>query len=110
MSLLELPLSPGTPSYSEQVTLDGALYTLRIRWNTRMSAWFLEIYDTAEVLLVPPRRCVVGAPLLDAFRYRAGSPPGNAIVFDTTQRQVDPGLDDFGTRVLLLYREAVDSA
>lgn len=110
MSMLEIPLFPGVSAYSEQVTLDGVLYTLRVRWNTRLSAWFLEIYDLADVLLVPPRRCVVGSAMFNAFRYIVGAPPGNAIAFDTVQRQIDPGFDDFGTRVLLIYREAVDSA
>ena len=92
------------PHYSFGVELDGVSYGLEFRWNARAESWFMAIYDGEDTLLLPSVRVVLGVLL--ARRFRAAGVPGDFVAVDTTGRQEDAGLRDFGTRVLLLYYSA----
>lgn len=100
--VLVVPTS-AIPDYVERVTLDDVSYVLRFRWNTRGEMWFLDIFDADNNPLVYGRPCLVGNDLIAHLHHVEGMPPGELVPFDTTDRQVDPGLLDFGRRVLLLY-------
>lgn len=105
MSTVILPV--GNEPWSEQsFKLDGAVYTLTIRWNTRDGAFFMDLYDANGDLLKPAIKLVCDWPLTGLRDTDPRMPPGVLRVLDTTGAQIDPTLDDLGTRCLLLYEEA----
>lgn len=107
MKLYDLPIQPSTagstlPSFKFQCDLDGQTYGLQFVWNERFGAWFMSIFDVNDNPLICGVRVVVDFPL--AFRSTlAGLFPGMLIALDTSGQHIDPGLNDFGTRVLLQY-------
>lgn len=103
MSLLLIPTFPSTPHQSMRVTLDGVTYEIHHRWNHRASLWLLDLYDAARNPLALGRPVVVDAYLIRQFHHIAGVPPGELVAFDTTEREIDPRFDDYGTRVELYY-------
>ncbi len=70
----------------------------------------MDVFETDGTPIIVGRRCVVGWPLLSSARYRTTVPAGELMAFDTARRQVDPVLEDFGSRVLLLYLDAAETA
>ena len=98
-----IPTFQTLASYRERVQLDGERFELLFRWNACAQSWFLDIFDDEGTPIVFGRRCVVDARLTGQHKHRTDIPPGELMAFDTTQRKLDPGLSDFGTRVLMLY-------
>jgi len=105
MALLIIPVT-NEPWSEVKAKLDGKVYVLTFRWNTRDGAWFMDLADADGAILKPGIKLVCDWPLT-AFRDTdPGLPPGMLSMFDTSGGQIDPTLDDLGTRVLLLYEEA----
>lgn len=107
--MLQIPIPPGFAS-SQTLSLEGVLFTLDLRWNSRAQAWVLDLYDGGGALLAGGLRLVADAPLLERFGARTDFPPGELIAFDTSGRGQDPGHADLGTRVPLLYLTAEEVA
>jgi hypothetical protein len=99
-------LTDGTQAYSFHVDLEGITYGFDFSWNWMRSFWSVVIRDaTGEALLSQTLR--TGNALLARFQAREGRlPPGEIIVFDTSGQDKDPGLQDLGTRVQLIYLTA----
>lgn len=93
-----------------RVTLDGAEFVLRVRWNSRAQRWVLDLYDAAEAPLALNLVLNVGVGLLGAFGRRADFPAGELIAYDTSRTGAEAGVDDLGTRVRLYYVEAAELA
>lgn len=105
MATVSLPIS-NDPWSELQVKLDGVGYTIELRWNTRASAWFMELRDTDDNVLVTGRKITVDWPLINLRDNNPLLPPGQLYAYDTSGQSLDPTLDDLGTRVVLLYLEA----
>lgn len=104
MATVIIPVSTH-PHHELQVKLDGVVYTLELRWNRRDSGWYLTVKDEADAVLVASRRLVCDWPIV-GLREQPPVLPGQLWVYDTSGEQLDPTLEDLGTRVLLLYEEA----
>lgn len=107
MAYIEIPLRKDIYDYIQQVTLDGVVYTLGLRYNARMDRWVLDIKDAADDDLV------IGLPLLNGvpLSYKwigtmTGLPPGNFLLVDETDQDRSPGKDDLGDDLKLVYSEA----
>lgn len=96
------------PFFDLQVVLDGETYTLEFRWNVRLAAWFMTVYDSeGETALIPDQRLVVDYPLGTFISSR--KPTGVFVALDTHGvfgEGEDPDFDDLGNRVQLLYVSA----
>lgn len=103
-----LPLRSDLPHYSFTVTLDGGTYGFRFWWNYSCSAWVMDLSDSNGDPIVTGVRVKVDWPLF--ARYADSRlPPGQLIAQDTTGAQQDPGLEDLGSRVVLLYFTAEET-
>ena len=92
-------------------TLDGRTYRLRVRWLPRIATWVLDVADAegVDLLLGVPIR--PGQSLLRPHvgERLPGRGYGQLIAVDTSGKGHDPGRDDLGTRVQLVYCPAVST-
>lgn len=105
MATLVLPAHSDSAFYDFEVDLEGRTYTVELRWNARSAAWYLTLRDAAGAILVAGRKVVLGAGLLGRSPA-PGLPPGGIVAIDTSGADLDPGRNDLGTRVALVYYEA----
>ena len=105
----QIPLTQVESNYSQTVTLDGEDYTFRFLWNDRDRHWYLTVRDVAGDDILAGIKVVADIPITthcsDDRIY-----PGELWVIDTTGAGQDPGLRDFGSRVLLYYVDEEDVA
>lgn len=106
-------------SWTQRTELDGRDYLLSFSWSRREERWFLDVADESASPIAQNIKLVAGWPMLlrvvDERR-----PPGEIMVVDQAaldaegtpdlQIAVDPGLDDLGARVVLVYLDAAEIA
>lgn len=104
MSTVVIPTrTDGTQRYAQQCTLNGVRFTLEFLWNARESSWSMQVSDAAGDLLLA-KKIVLDQPM--RFRYMDPRlPGGDFIAVDTSGAQVEPGLTDLGSRVLLTFTD-----
>lgn len=88
-----------------RVRLDGVEYTIEARFNSRSGRWYLGLLDIDGNRLYGQVKAVCHYPL---FRLRTAGPPGLIFALDTSSSDtsvegLNPGFDDLGNRVLLVY-------
>ena len=97
-----IPLRNDLVDFDFQVELDGQTYGFRFLWNFREEKWFGSIFDADGQPIVEGVKAVVDWPWLRRYQD-SRMPPGVLQFMDTTGEQADPGLEDLGSRTLLLY-------
>lgn len=107
MTVQQLPVTADSPRYQFTTSLENTTFTFVFKWNERDGAWYMSLLDGDGVPILTGRRIVINFPLL-ARVVDARRPAGELIAIDTTNSKTEPGRDDFGKRVLLLYYEAAD--
>lgn len=100
------------PFYTLRTRLDGSDYTLSFTYSVRAERFYLDLYDSEDVLLVAGLKLVTGVPLLHYYHHIEGVPPGEIIVTSTTQDTNSPSLLELGEgrRCLLSYFTAIEVA
>jgi len=104
--MVTIPIPESVDAASLSVDLDGVTYRLGFRWNARASAWFMSLATEDETPIASGIKVVADWPLLRGVRGGL-RPPGELLAVDTSGQQTDPGRDDLGRRVELVYVEAV---
>lgn len=104
-----IPAGDGvSPYFDLQVVLEGVTYTLEFRWNVRLGAWFMNIYDADGTTAILVGIRLVANYMLGAYNVGYGGPPGGFAAFDTSGQGLDPGLEELGDRVQLIYYTAAE--
>lgn len=103
MSYLVIPIAPGVPDQRLSVQIDELTFTLDLLWNSRVEKWSMSMSD-GDGAIFSGHALSLDYPVLQAYNDRR-SPPGELLLVDTSDQQLEPGLDDLGERVLLLYVE-----
>jgi hypothetical protein len=104
MAISTIPVRSDLESYSLTIALDGTTYGFDFHWNARMGKWIFDLYDSTLSPILEDLPVYVGQFPLVRFQD-ARLPPGILYFFDTTGQDLDPGQDDFGTRVLMIYAD-----
>lgn len=103
-----IPFVPSDPVQVVTITLDGTLYVLRARWNSYDTAWYLDAWEgDGTTPIAYGVKLVQGARLGQQYQhplFQAG-----LFMYDATDSGPDAGLDDFGTRVVLVHMTADDA-
>lgn len=102
-----LPLEPSNPNYEFTTSIDSVPYQFRFRWNSRASAWFMDIREQDDTPIVLGVKVVLGTslgrrsthPLFSSGAFRA---------IDTTNKGLEATLDDLGSRVEIRYFSVVE--
>lgn len=104
MASFELPVvSDGeTKEYRFQVDLDGTTFDALFLYNSRSGFWYMSILDPEGNPIRSGIKIVLGFPLL--FRIATdGRPLGEMMAVDNENSGIEAGLEDLGSRVILLY-------
>lgn len=88
--------------YTQVTTLDGSDFVFTFSWNGRESAWYFDIADQDGVPIAMSIKVTVETPLLRRCADPR-QPKGLLWAADTTGQGLDPGRNDLGERVLLLF-------
>lgn len=93
-----IPLDPGDPEQRFELTLEEIRYECRVRWNSRLELWFIDILEAASRSPVALGRALVLGELI------AKAELGGALMMvDWSRTGREAGLADLGTRVELWY-------
>ena len=106
--MLEIPIVEGAVATAQRFLLDGDYYVLTIRFNERDAGWWMDIADGDNNPIAFGIGLRADTPIQAHLQHLKGMPPGVFACVDTTDKGVDPGFDDLGDRVLLLYLEEAD--
>lgn len=108
MATVRIPVRTDLLNYRFPVELDGAFYTLGLRWNPRDAHWFLDVLQ-AGAAAVLGAKVVHSDDLLQQYGHMAADgrlPPGRFRVVDVTGATRDPDTGTFGREVVFLYEES----
>jgi hypothetical protein len=106
--MITIPVA-NTPNFTQITTLSGRDYVFTFHWNAREAAWYFDLADQDEVPIATSRKVTVGFPLITRC-VDDRRPEGMLMAIDSSGQNGDPGLDDFGSRVKLVYFEPEDLA
>jgi hypothetical protein len=106
MAWVSLPVT-SYPDTTQTFALEGVNYVLRLRYNERGGAWFVDVADDLGNVLAAGRKVVVNWPIVGARETSVNLFPGWLFAFDTSDIDLDPTEEDMGTRVQLYYLESV---
>lgn len=105
MAIIQIPADAIEASYSLRTQLDGIDVLLRFEWNDRMERWKISFYTPTDEPLLVGIPMQINLELIERFEI-PGLPPGQLLLFDTSEKNLECGRDDLGGRCLLLYNEA----
>ncbi len=106
MTVLIIPTFPSLPSYRQRTVLDGVEFILDFRFAERERRWYLDIRKSTGQLLSGAIKLVSNFEFLASRRVSADLPAGELMVVDLRPTPADPGFDELGDVVQLIYREA----
>lgn len=104
--MLELPVVQGSASFTMTVELEGSLYRLTYSWMGRTASWYLDVATLAEDPILSGVRLVLNWPLWGRLRDDR-LPPGHLFALSMADDS-EPGQDDLGSRVRLVYYTAAE--
>lgn len=107
-----LPVQQDASNQRARVTLDGSVYYIDLLWNGRVGAWYLSLFDSAQVALVRSRKLVTNWPILERVRFTPGLPPGEIFALDPSETIDYAQYDQLGPKlgVTLCYFDAAEMA
>lgn len=118
MTAQAIPVSRDLAFYRQTTTLDGRDYILTFRYNAREDRWYIDLADQDDVEIVSGLKLVCAHDLLLRI-VDERRPPGRLMVHDgaasdpATSVKIDaedPGFDELGDTVVLLYVPEADLA
>lgn len=102
MSFQKIPVRSDLPAYEFDITLDGKIYNLSFSWNDRTELWTMDILDETGKDLLLGVSMFTNWDLIGRFRS-SELPEKKFFCVDTAGEGKNPGIDDFGSRVILVY-------
>ena len=105
MAIFEIPVRSDLPAYKFQINLEGTVFILRFRFNTRLDRWVMDVQDVNEDRIVTGIPMLTNLPLLDRYQDER-LPLGRFTVIDETGNNRNPPREGFGEDFKLLYRES----
>lgn len=96
----EMPLSNDVQNYKFTIKLLGTLYTIRIKYNYRMSRWFFDLRTVDDEAIVAGLPLVLGCDILQNYRSKTDVPAGVLVMenYKETNTEIDKtalGVDGF---------------
>lgn len=96
---------PETEPQVLRVTLDGQVFQLYIRYNSRAGMWRLDLQDDSGTTLASGLSLRnAGIPANGCVLFLEGLPAGIISAIPLADRTVDANAEELGARVLLMYQ------
>lgn len=92
------------PTIDGLISLTDVEFRIVQRWDDRLEAWFIDLYDADDVQLARGKRLVANYYLFDDQLDRR-FPVGRLMLLDASQSGVFCGFEDLGDRCQLVYFE-----
>jgi hypothetical protein len=108
MALKQIPLDIDQVAYSFKVDLDNRPFVFELTFNSRASLWTMTIKNESDETLIAGIPIHVKQDLLRQFRYDARLPQGVLMALNVVDGVSDPGLENFGDQVVLVYDEVTE--
>jgi len=99
--MLLIPTNSNYPDWTETVQIEDRSYRIRGSWDTRLQSWRLDI-GTEDEWICQGAKAVANCPIWHK-RKHDDLPAGRFFLLDQSGAGEDPGRDDLGDRVVLLY-------
>ena len=111
MPVIEIQVQPSksVSRFETSITLEGSRYKFAFYTNTFDDAWYFDLTDDSETLLVAGIGLSSGVDLLFLYRYLP-VPPGALFINDAAQIRRDPRVDSFAEKQVALYYVTSDEA
>lgn len=105
--VVQLPIDSSSYNYTVATALDDTVYQIDVRWNDVLQLWYLDLLDIDRNMIVSGIAIVIGCAL-GGQCVDARMPPGVIMVADLSAAATgapprDAGVDDLGSRVVVLY-------
>lgn len=104
-----IPIDTSQPDHLFTIDLEGVVYTLRFRLNSRTGRWVMNVLTELGVLIVGAIPLVVNQGLTKRYG-KSSLPPGEIYVIDLSGENREPEERSFGLTHLLVYVESTDAA
>lgn len=102
--MFEIPIrADGSGDFRFSIDLDGSVFVFVFKWSVRQQRWHASIFTEEETAILEGIPIFVGWPPFERFKDPR-LPKGSIIFMDTSGKDLDPGLEDLGQRVLMIYR------
>ncbi len=105
MAFFIVPVPSTAQAFEIQVEMNTELFTLAFRFYPRDDFWRMTV-SKADAVILSQIKVVNTLDLLGQFDYLEDLPAGTIIVFDHEGLDADPGSENFGDRVVLMYQDA----
>ena len=107
MAIRIIPVDPDLVAQKFKISLDGVTYTFDLDFNDRSGRYRLNIFDTQENELIFGIPMLINYDLLKYHKYNPLLPQGTLFLVNLEEDNVDPGIDDLGSSVIMVYDEAL---
>lgn len=105
MALIKIPTRNDLGFYSIRVVLDGVIYILNFRYNSRYDRWVMDLLDNEETPIAEGTPLQTGIVLLHGI-ITPELPPGYFMVLNNVDDDSDPTEEELGEAINLYYQEA----
>ena len=100
IQIKEIPLSNDIQNYKFQINIGGTVYTIRIKYNYRMSRWFIDFRTVDDVAIVVGLPLLLGVDVLQHYKSNASLPNAAFVLvnFKSDTTEIDKtalGVDGF---------------
>lgn len=102
MALYVLPFDSLDTNYQVDVALAGRVYRFRLYYNNRAGLWTMDVCTSQDDVIVAGVVLLSDWELLGHFPDLR-LPPGPLYCVDTSGRSEDPGPDELGGRVIVVF-------
>lgn len=103
-----IPFVPGDPLQIVTIPLDGVTYVLRARWNITEGTWYLDAWERDGTTPIAfGIKLVQGVRLGDTYSHALFA--AGMFMLDLADGGVEAGLNDLGSRVLLVHMTTDDA-
>lgn len=103
-----IPIVTSRNNQRVNLALDGLVYLWDIHWNVRDNAWYFDLREGDETLIIGGVKIVLGASLGSTSTHPFFS-AHLVTATDTTGSGRDAGYDDLGDRVQLIMTSVTDT-
>ena len=97
-----LPFIQSDNNYRLQVPLSGVPYLIDVHWNDRDSAWYMDLYEADETVILAGIKLVLGDVLGRRSRHDFFTQHVLQVI-DTSGTDKDASYDDLGGRIQVMH-------